>query len=229
MNSSEMSKKKAFVADGVFKCEIHQFFARALVGSGYSGLILTKSPQNLTIIVKVVNRASAIGPEGLKANEYEELLAKRYQFPSGYVVLKFDMVLNKSLSANAQCELLKAKVMQKAPLRSAAMFIIRSVMRIKDVKGCEVIISGKTRQQRAKVQKYKSGYLISTGQPKHDYIDEAIKYVIFPQGCLGLKVKIMLPYDITGKQGCSKQLPDKISIKMPQTETSNTFLPTEQQ
>lgn len=210
-----MSKKRAFVADGVFKAEIHQFFARALVGSGYSGLVIKKSPQNLTIVVKVVNRQSAIGAEGQKANEYEELLAKRYQFPSGYVILKFDVVLNKALSANAQCELLKAKVMQKAPIRSAAMFIIKNVMKVKDVKGCEVIISGKLRQQRAKVQKYKGGYLISTGQPKNDYIDQAIKYVIFPQGCLGLQVKIMLPYDITGKQGCNKQLPDKITIKMP--------------
>lgn len=199
MNQDRISKKKLFVADGVFKAEIHQFFSRALVGSGYSGLIIKKSQQNLTIVIKVVNRQSAIGHDGHRANEYEELLAKRYGFPTGYVVLKFDLILNKALSANAQTELLKAKVMQKAPIRSAAMFIIRNVMKIKDVKGCEVIISGKLRQQRAKVQKYKQGYLISTGQPKNDYIDHAIKYVIFPQGCLGLQVKIMLPYDITGK------------------------------
>ena len=44
MNNAEMSKKKTFVADGVFKAEIHQFFARALVGSGYSGLTIKKSP-----------------------------------------------------------------------------------------------------------------------------------------------------------------------------------------
>ena len=70
--------------------------------------------------------------------------------------------------------------------------------------------------------------MISTGQPKNDYIDQAIKYVIFPQGCLGLKVKIMLPYDITGKQGCSKQLPDKITIKVPQVEDSKSFYPEKQ-
>ena len=116
--------------------------------------------------------------------------------------------------------------MQRAPVRSAAMFIIKNVMKVKDVKGCEVIVSGKLRQQRAKVQKYKGGFLISTGQPKNDYIDHAIKYVVFPQGVIGLQVKIMLPYDITGKQGCNKQLPDKITIKMPQTEQeSKSFYP----
>lgn len=44
MLNTEISKKRAFVADGVFKAEIHQFFARALVGSGYSGLVIKKSP-----------------------------------------------------------------------------------------------------------------------------------------------------------------------------------------
>lgn len=33
-----ISKKRKFVADGVFKAEVHQFFSRALVGAGYSGL-----------------------------------------------------------------------------------------------------------------------------------------------------------------------------------------------
>jgi len=36
--------------------------------------------------------------------------------------------------------------MQKAPVRSAAQYIIRGVLRVDGVKGCEVIISGKLRQ-----------------------------------------------------------------------------------
>eukprot|EP00178_Gracilaria_changii_P013987 TRINITY_DN39688_c0_g1_i1.p1 TRINITY_DN39688_c0_g1~~TRINITY_DN39688_c0_g1_i1.p1 ORF type:complete len:109 (-),score=17.63 TRINITY_DN39688_c0_g1_i1:47-373(-) len=98
------------------------------------------------------------------------------------------------------------------------MFIIRNVMKVKDVKGCEVIISGKLRQQRAKVMKYKGGYLISTGQPKNDYIDHAIRYISFPQGVIGLQVKIMLPTDPTGRQGCKNPLPDKVVIHDPKFE-----------
>jgi len=66
------------------------------------------------------------------------------------------------------------------------MFVIRNVLKNKDVKGCEVIISGKLRQQRAKVMKYKGGYLISTGEPKNNYIDHAIRNILFPQGVMGL-------------------------------------------
>ena len=34
--------------------------------------------------------------------------------------------------------------------------------------------------------KYKGGYLISTGEPKRNYIDHAIRYICFPQGVMGL-------------------------------------------
>lgn len=63
--------------------------------------------------------------------------------------------------------------------------------------------------------KYKGGYLISTGQPKNDYIDHAIRYISFPQGVIGLQVKIMLPHDVTGRMGVVTPLPDKIIIREP--------------
>lgn len=42
-----ISKKRKFVADGVFKAEIHQFFSRALVGAGYSGLTVKQTNKKL--------------------------------------------------------------------------------------------------------------------------------------------------------------------------------------
>ena len=71
--------------------------------------------------------------------------------------------------------------------------------------------------------KYKGGYLISTGQPKKDYIDHAIRYIIFPQGVIGLQVKIMLPSDPTGRQGVAKPLPDKINIQEPKDNDEEDF------
>jgi len=38
-------------------------------------------------------------------------------------------------------------------------------------KGCEVIVSGKLRAQRAKSMKFKDGYMVSSGQPVNEYID----------------------------------------------------------
>merc|ERR1712066_566661 len=111
-------------------------------------------------------------------------------------------------------------------VRSAALSIINTVMKFGDATGCEVIISGKMRVQRAKVMKYKSGYLISTGQPKLDYIDTAVRHCFFKQGIIGVKVKIMLPYDAAGKKGVKKPLPDAVDIPKPKEEDYPDVLPT---
>merc|ERR1711975_65203 len=74
-------------------------------------------------------------------------------------------------------------------------------------KGCEVIISGKLRAQRAKVMKFRDGYLISTGEPKRHYISAASRHVMMRQGVLGVRVKIMLAHDPEGKMGAKFPLP----------------------
>merc|ERR1711906_26923 len=85
-------------------------------------------------------------------------------------------------------------------------------------KGCEDIISGKLRAQRAKAMKFRDGYLISTGEPKRHYISAASRHVMMRQGVLGVKVKIMLAHDPEGKMGAKMPLPDNIIIHEPKDE-----------
>ena len=92
-------------------------------------------------------------------------------------------------------------------------------------KGCEVIISGKIRGQRAKSQKYKQGYLVTTGQPKKDFIDVAIRHVELRQGILGIKVKIMQDNDkAVGKY--KRPMPDYVKILEPKEDLNDYDQPT---
>lgn len=218
-NIQAISKKKKFVADGVFNAEIHELLSKFLNKAGYSGVSIKNTANKIILTTKVVNKQEALGKNGVRGNELEALVEKRFNFKKGHIEVKFEVIKNKSLSASVQVELLKAKLLQGAPTRSAAMFIIRNVMRIKECKGCEIVVSGKLRQQRAKTVKYKQGYQISTGQPKHDFIDCAIRHVFFKMGIMGIKVKIMLPTDFSGKLGgVPKILPDKITIHDPKPQ-----------
>ena len=65
--------------------------------------------------------------------------------------------------------------------------VLRFIME-SGAKGCEVIVSGKLRAQRAKAMKFKDGYMVSSGNPTRDYIDSAIRHVLLRQGVLGIKV-----------------------------------------
>ena len=79
-------------------------------------------------------------------------------------------------------------------------------------KGCEVIVSGKLRAQRAKAMKFVDGFMIHSGQPAREYVDSAVRHVMLRQGVIGIKVKIMREHDPTGKLGPKKPLPDAITI-----------------
>ena len=108
-------------------------------------------------------------------------------------------------------EYIKSKLLHGFPVRVVAHSALRFIMS-RGAVGVEITISGKLRGQRAKTQKYRGGYRVSTGQPKEDYNANAIRHVELRQGLVGVQVKIMLPYDPTGQYGPAKPLPDTVEI-----------------
>jgi hypothetical protein len=85
--------------------------------------------------------------------------------------------------------------------------------------GCEIVVSGKLRGQRAKAMKFIDGLMIHSGDPVNDYVQFAVRHVLLRQGVLGIKVKIMLPHDPKEGKGVKKPLPDHIQIVQPKEET----------
>ena len=53
--------------------------------------------------------------------------------------------------------------------------------------------------------------MIHSGNPAEEYVDMAVRHVLLRQGVLGIKVKIMLPHDPSGKNGPKTPLPDHVS------------------
>lgn len=71
--------------------------------------------------------------------------------------------------------------------------------------------------------KFVDGLMIHSGDPCNDYVDTATRHVLLRQGVLGIKVKIMLPWDPSGKTGPKKPLPDNVSVVEPKEETLPLF------
>ena len=78
---------------------------------------------------------------------------------------------------------------------------------------------------RAKAMKFKDGYMISSGSPVHDYIVTSMRHLLMRQGTLGLKVKIMLDWDPSGKLGPTYPLPDIITVHKPKDEEADGYKP----
>ena len=66
--------------------------------------------------------------------------------------------------------------------------------------------------------KFVDGLMIHSGDPCNDYVDTACRHVLLRQGVLGIKVKIMLPWDASGKTGPKRPLPDHVAIVEPNEE-----------
>jgi len=188
-----------------------------LAPAGYAGIEIRVTPVKTEIRIKAAKIQEVLGQDGLRIRELTSLVQKRFGYDKDAVELKVSAIAKKGMSAAAQAEIMKFKLLKGVPVRMASNSIIRNVQK-EGARGCEVIISGKLRQQRAKTMKYKSGYMICSGQPKLDFIDVAIRHIKFKQGIMGVKIRIMLPHDPTGRYGIKAQLPDIIDIRDPKED-----------
>jgi len=214
---TSISKKRKFVSDGVFYAEINEFFQRELGEDGYSGVEVRVTPMRTEIIIRATRTQSVLGDKGRRIRELTSLVQKRFNFPEGNVELYAERVQNRALCAIAQAESLRYKLLGGLAVRRACYGVLRYIME-NGAKGVELTINGKLRGQRAKGMKFKDGYMIKSGHAVTYYVDEATRHILLKQGVLGIKVKIMLPYDPTGKNGPKKNMSDVITIESPKTE-----------
>jgi len=215
---SQMSKKRKFVADGVFYAELNEFLTRELGEDGYSGVEVRVTPVRTEIIIKATRTQNVIGDNGQRIRELTSLIQKRFNFDPKSVALYAEKVQNRALCAIAQAETLCFKLEERLAVRRACYGILRFIME-NEAKGCEIIVSGKLRAQRAKAMKFKDGYMINSGEAARHYVDKAVRHIKLKQGVLGIKVSIMLPYDPRGKNGCSVVQPDVVTVREPKVET----------
>merc|ERR1712046_516344 len=218
MASQNVSKKRKFVADGVFYAKLNELFTRELSEDGYSGVEVRQTPARHEIIIRATRTQNVLGEKGRRIRELTAVVQKRFGFPPGSVELYAEKVLNRGLCSVAQAESLRYKLIGGLAVRRACYGVLRFIME-SGAKGCEVVVSGKLRGQRAKSMKFVDGLMIHSGDPVNDYVDSACRHVLLRQGVPGIKVKIMLPFDPTGKTGPKKPLPDNVSIVEPKEET----------
>jgi small subunit ribosomal protein S3e len=216
-----ISKKQKFVADGVFFAELNEFFTRCLAEDGYSGLEIRVTPQRTELIIRATRTQGVLGERGRRIKELTSLVQKRFGFADNTIELFVERVENRGLCAIAQCESLKFKLLGEVPVRKACHSILRFIME-SGARGCEIVVSGKLRGQRAKSMKFIDGFMIHAGNPSKEFIDQATRHVLLRQGVIGVRIKIMLPTDPTGRTGPKYNLPDIVTILDPKSDESKT-------
>jgi len=216
--ATQISKKRKFVGDGMFFAELNALLQKELAEEGYAGVEVRVTPTRTELIIRATRTQNVLGEKGRRIRELTSVVQKRFNFPEQTVELYAEKVANRGLCAVAQAESLRYKLLGGLAVRRACYGVLRFIME-SGARGCEIIVSGKLRAQRAKSMKFRDGYMIKSGHPVEDYVDVAVRHVLLRQGVLGVKVSIMLPHDPTGKNGPKVLQPDVVEVRIPKEES----------
>ena len=108
---------------------------------------------NESLVIRATHTQEVLGEQGRRIRELTSLIQKRFKFPENSVSLYAAKVQNRGLSAVAQCESLRYKLLNGLAVRRACYGVLRFIME-SGAKGCEVVVSGKLRAARAKSMKF---------------------------------------------------------------------------
>ncbi|KAJ5077908.1 40S ribosomal protein S3 [Anaeramoeba ignava] len=195
---TKISKKRKFINEGLFHAEVDSFFINHIAKLGYSGCRITTTPTRTNIWIQTTSPDKVAGDKGRKLRELTLLLQNRFNFPDGKVELYTQRVEHQ--------------------FKKACYSAMRQIMD-SGAKGCEIVVSGKLRGQRAKAMKFRDGYMLKTGTPSIEHVTKAVRHIKLKQGVLGVRVSIMLPYDPEEKKGgVTKRQPDSIHVFPPKDE-----------
>jgi len=209
--TERVSKVRKTVLDGVFKAELNEFFRRELAEDGYAGVEVRHTPQRVEIVIHATKTREVLGEDDKRIKELTSLVQQRFEFPEGHVSCFTEKVEPRGLSAVAQAENLRYKLLGQLPVRRACYSVMRFVMEQNAV-GCEIVVAGKLRAQRAKSMKFRDGYILKSGTAPEYYVRQCTRHVFLRQGVLGIKVYIMLKRDESGLVGPKTLLPDVITV-----------------
>nr|XP_060623173.1 small ribosomal subunit protein uS3-like [Anolis sagrei ordinatus] len=177
------------------------------------------TPTRTEIIILATRTQNVLGEKGHRIRELTAVVQKWFDFLEGSGELYAEKVVTRGLCVIAQAESLHYKLFLGGGLtvRRGCYGVLRFIME-GGAKGCEVVVSGMLRGQQAKSTKFVDGLMIHSGDPINYYVDTAVCRVLLRQGVLGIKVKIILPWDPSGKIGPKKPLLDHVSIVEPKEE-----------
>ncbi len=90
------------------------------------------TPVRTEIVILATKTQSVLGEKGRRIRELTALVQKRFNFPADSVELFAEKVNNRGLSAIAQCESLRFKLLGGLAVRRACYGVIRFIMEVRN-------------------------------------------------------------------------------------------------
>jgi len=192
---------KYFVKENVRKVEIDEYLSNELKRAGYSKVEMTKTPLGTRVVVYAAKPGLVIGRRGQSIRDLTKTLEERFGVENPQIsVATLELP---ELDPKVVASQIAMALERGIHFRRAAYWALQRTTEAGAL-GVEISIRGKLTTDRARYEKYRSGYLPVVGETISSQLRCAVVDIQLKQGLFGISVKLMPP---------NVSFPDKPLIK----------------
>jgi small subunit ribosomal protein S3 len=192
---------KYFVKENVRKAEIDEYLSHELNRAGYSKVEMTKTPLGTRVVVYAAKPGLVIGRRGQSIRDLTKTFEERFGVENPQISVA--TLETPELDPKVVASQIAMALERGIHFRRAAYWALQRTTEAGAL-GVEISIRGKLTTDRARYEKYRSGYLPVVGETISAQLRRAVVDIQLKQGLFGISVKLMPP---------NVSFPDKPVIK----------------
>jgi len=190
-----------FVKENARRAEIDEYLSQELKRAGYSRVEMAKTPLGTRVVIYASKPGLVIGRRGQSIRDLTKILEERCGVENPQISVATLEI--PELDPKVVASQIAMALQRGIHFRRAAYWALQRTIEAGAV-GVEISIRGKLTTDRARYEKYKSGYLPSVGEAISRIVRTAVVDTQLKQGLFGIRVKLMPP---------NMRLPDKPFVR----------------
>lgn len=203
---------KYFVKEAARRAEIDEYLSQELKRAGYSRLEMTKTPLGTRLVVYAAKPGLVIGRRGQSIRDLTQILEQRFGVENPQVsVATIDAP---ELDPKVVASQIAMALQRGIHFRRAAYWALQRTIEAGAL-GVEIAIRGKLTTDRARYEKYRSGYLPAVGEAISKILRTAVVDTQLKQGLFGISVRLMPPNVVFPDRPVIKERDDAPPVPKP--------------
>lgn len=181
---------KYFVKENARKAEIDEYLSQDLKRAGYSKVEMTKTPLGTRVVIYAAKPGLVIGRRGQSIRDLTKVLEERFSVENPQISVA--TLESPELDPKVVASQIAMALQRGIHFRRAAYWALQRTTEAGAL-GVEIAIRGKLTTDRARYEKYRSGYLPVVGETISKQLRSAVVDTQLKQGLFGIRVKLMPP------------------------------------
>ncbi|HKM75562.1 MAG TPA: 30S ribosomal protein S3 [Candidatus Bathyarchaeia archaeon] len=212
-----------FVKENARRAEIDEYLSQELKRAGYSKVEMTKTPLGTRVVIYAAKPGLVIGRRGQSIRDLTKILEEKFSVENPQISVA--TVEIPELDPKVVASQIAMALQRGIHFRRAAYWALQRTIEAGAL-GVEICIRGKLTTDRARYEKYRSGYLPAVGEAITRILRTAVVDTQLKQGLFGISVKLMPPNVTLPDRPTIREIEQTPTVPKPVIEEVVTVEPT---